>query len=165
MNRSALVLLLAVALLACGRPEIYQSDVPLPESGWVRGLRPTFCFGITDTVTPHDVFIDVRHTGDYAYSDLYLFVDIIAPDGRILRDTVECLLADPMGRWYGRGTGFVFADRFKAHVLYKLGDRFPRTGRYCLRMEQAMRTDTLHDVLDIGINIAPSQAAPPPPRR
>jgi len=158
--RSVPVLLFALAIAGCGRTEIYQSDVSLPKEGWERTLRPAFCFGITDTVTPHDVFIDVRHTGDYAYSDLYLFVDILTPDGRVLRDTVECLLADPMGRWYGRGTGFIFADRFKAHVLYKLNNRFPRMGRYCLRMEQAMRTDTLLHVLDLGISIAPSQAAP-----
>ena len=24
---------------------------------------------------------------------------------------VECLLADPTGRWYGKGTGFIFANR------------------------------------------------------
>lgn len=158
MNRALIPLLLLVTLAACGRTEIYQSDVPLPAHGWHNVYAPTFCFGITDTVSHHDVFIDVRHTGDYPYNDLYLFVDLTDPAGRVWRDTVECQLADPMGQWYGRGTGYIFADRFQAHILYRLGDRFPRSGRYCLRLEQAMRHDTLHGVLDVGVSISPSQA-------
>ncbi len=156
--RAVLPVLLLVLLAACGRTEIYQSDVPIPAGGWASSNKPSFCFDITDTVSAHDVFIDVRHTGDYPYNDLYLFVDLEAPSGRTWRDTVECRLADELGQWYGRGTGYIFADRFEAHILYRLGDRFPWAGRYCMRLEQAMRHDTLPGVLDVGISIEPSRS-------
>ena len=106
----------------------------------------------------HDLFIDVRHTGDYQFSSLYVFLDLEGPEDRRIRDTVECLLADPTGQWYGKGTGFIFAHReYDTHVLYKLRNRFPAIGRYTIRLEQAMRTEELKGVLDIGISVERSQ--------
>ena len=96
-------------------------------------------------------------TGEYPFSDLFLFVDLEGPRGRALRDTVECLLADPTGRWYGKGLGFIFADRYQAHVLYKLNNRFPASGRYSIKLEQAMRTEVLEGVLDVGVSVERSK--------
>ena len=144
-------------LVACDQGVVYQSDVPVPNGAWERSLVPEFEFTITDTVNKHDLFIDIRHSGDYPYSDLFLFVDLNGPGGRHLRDTVECLLADPTGRWYGKGTGYIFADRYQAKVLYKLGNRFPAAGRYAIKLEQAMRTESLPGVLDVGVSVERSR--------
>lgn len=145
--------MLLVLLTSCSETPVFQADVPIPDGEWARGSKPAFRFTITDTVSRHDLYIDVRHSGDYLFSDLFLFVDLEGPEGRKVRDTVECLLADPTGRWYGKGAGFIFADRYQAHVLYKLGNRFPAAGEYSVTLEQAMRTDTLHGVLDIGVSV------------
>ena len=67
---------------------------------------------------------------------------------------MECLLADPTGRWYGKGTGFIFANRaVDAKVLYKTGNRFPAAGHYVIRLEQAMRTERLEGVMDVGVSV------------
>jgi len=150
--------LLAVAcvcliLSACTDHVVFQQDVQVPEGGWSRSFTPEFTFQVTDTVLQHDLYIDLRHTGDYPFSDLFLFVDLYGPNDRHLRDTVECLLADPTGRWYGKGTGFIFADRIKAHVLYKLKNRFPAAGSYTIKLEQAMRTELLAGVIDVGVSV------------
>jgi gliding motility-associated lipoprotein GldH len=143
----------ALLLVGCAGNVVYQDSVPVPDGAWDRALAPEFAFDITDTISEHNVYIDVRHTGDYPFSDLFLFVDLWGPGDRHLRDTVECLLADPMGRWYGKGTGFLFADRHEAKVLYRLHKKFPTSGRYSIRLEQAMRTEKLPGVLDVGISV------------
>ncbi len=153
--RSWIVLLVLVT--GCTDRVVYQSDIPIPAGSWNRDLRPEFSFEVMDTVNRHDLYIDIRHTGDYPFQDLFLFVDLSGPDGRHLRDTVECLLADPGGRWYGKGQGFIFADRIQAHVLYKMRNRFPASGRYTVQLEQAMRTEELKGVLDVGISVERSQ--------
>jgi len=147
-----------VALLAgCAGNVVYQDSIPVPDGAWDRSLAPEFSFDIADTINQHDVYIDVRHTGDYPFSDLFLFVDLNGPGGRHLRDTVECLLADPMGRRYGKGTGFLFADRHDAKVLYRLHNKFPAAGRYTIRLEQAMRTEQLPGVIDVGVSVERSK--------
>lgn len=157
MNRILCGLLVAAFFASCSEPPVFQSDVPVPEGVWDRSFKPTFSFDVADTVVKHDVFIDVRHTGEYPFSDLFLFVDLTGPGGRTARDTVECLLADPSGQWFGKGLGFIFADRYQAKVLYKLGNRFPASGRYSITLEQAMRTEKLEGVLDIGISVERSK--------
>lgn len=144
-------------LTACAEGVIYQQDEPIPEGIWQRSFTPEFTFDIADTVGRYDVFIDLRHTGDYAFSDLYLFVHLEGPGGREMRDTVQCLLADPLGKWYGKGVGFLVADRYQANVLYKLRNRFPAAGRYSIRLEQAMRTEELNGVIDVGVSVERSK--------
>lgn len=148
---------MALLLTGCSDHVVFQAGTAIPGSGWHRDLVPEFAFEMTDTIGKHDLYIDIRHTGDYPFSDLFLFVDLHGPGGRHLRDTVECLLADPSGRWYGKGLGFIFADRYKAHVLYKLGNRFPASGRYTIHLEQAMRTEELPGVIDVGISVERSR--------
>jgi gliding motility-associated lipoprotein GldH len=150
-------IVLAVLLASCSDQVVFQADVPVPDEAWDRSFTPEFSFEVNDTIRHHDLYIDVRHTGDYPFSDLFLFVDLHGPDDRHLRDTVECLLADPTGRWYGKGTGFIFADRFEAHVLYKLKNRFPASGRYTIKLEQAMRTEKLPGVIDVGVSVERSK--------
>jgi len=145
-------------LCGCADDVVFQGDAPIPDGAWSNMLKPAFTFSITDTLSKHDVYIDVRHTNDYAYSNLYLFVALEGPGGRSKRDTVECLLADPMGRWLGKGTGFIMASRTRdAKVLYKLGNRFPANGEYTIRLEQAMRDDPLPGIIDVGVSIERSK--------
>jgi len=154
MRAAGLIMGVGLLLAGCADHVVHSSDVPVPNGAWERSFTPTFEFDITDTVNTHNLFIDIRHTGDYPFSDLYLFVDVHGPGGRHLRDTVECLLADPTGRWYGKGTGFIFANRaVDAKVLYKTGNRFPSAGHYVIRLEQAMRTERLEGVMDVGVSV------------
>jgi gliding motility-associated lipoprotein GldH len=150
-------LVAAFLLASCSDNVVFQADLPVPEGVWDRSYVPEFTFEVVDTVQHHDLYIDVRHTGDYPFSDLFLFVDLHGPNDRHLRDTVECLLADPTGRWYGKGTGFIFADRFEAHVLYKLKNRFPAAGQYTVKLEQAMRTEQLPGIIDVGVSVERSK--------
>jgi gliding motility-associated lipoprotein GldH len=153
-------LAVALGLVACtDEPPVFQADVPVPGGAWARAFSPAFTFHVADTLHEHDVYIDLRHTGDYPYSDLYLFVHLQRPDGKQLRDTVLCPMADPTGKWFGTGTGWLFADRYKAHVLYKFRNRFPVRGEYAVRIEQAMRVDPLAGIVDVGLAV--ERSAPP----
>ena len=153
MNRGPVIVLLAMLLTACGQGIVYQSDTEVPDGKWSQAWQPEFAFDITDTVNAHDVFIDLRHTGDYPFSDLYLFSTVTGPGLPSAHDTVECLLADPSGRWYGKGLGYIKS----AHVLYKLNKRFPKAGRYSIQLEQGMRVDPLEGVIDVGISVEKSR--------
>lgn len=150
-------MIMGALLAGCGDHVVFQEDARTPQGVWERGWDPQFAFDVQDTVTPHDVYLDVRHTGDYPFSNLYTFVRLTGPDGGQHTDTVECTLADPTGRWYGKGTGFIRSDRFDAHVLYKLRNRFPRKGRYTLTLEQAMRVEKLDGIIDVGVSVERSR--------
>jgi gliding motility-associated lipoprotein GldH len=156
-RKSLLFIPLAALFFACGKGVVFQADAPIPDERWVNTYKPEFTFDVTDTVTEHDVYIDIRHTGDYDFSDLWLFSTINGPGLKPVRDTAMCVLARPTGEWLGKGLGFIFSDRFEAHVLWKVGNRFPRTGRYTIQLEQAMRVDTLAGIIDVGVSVERSK--------
>lgn len=145
-------------LTACTGQVVFQQDAQVPEGIWQRNWKPAFAFDMEDTTMACDFYIDIRHTGEYPYSNLYLFTTMEGPAGKTSTDTVECTLADATGRWYGKGTGFIFSNRFKAHVLYRMGDRFPEPGTYRFTLEQAMRSEALEGVIDVGISVERTRA-------
>lgn len=149
--------IVVVLLLAgCTRGVVFQQDAPVPDGEWDRAWVPAFAFDISDTLSPHDIYLDIRHTGDYPFSNIYVFATLTGPNGHSLTDTVECTLADATGRWYGTGAGFIHSDRVQAHVLYRTRNTFPVSGRYTIRLEQAMRTEKLEGVIDVGVSIESS---------
>ncbi len=72
-------------VVGCSDEVVFQADVPVPGGAWTRSFTPEFAFDIADTLAQHDVYIDVRHTGDYPFSNLFLFVDLSGPGGRTAR--------------------------------------------------------------------------------
>ena len=154
MKPITLLILLACTMMAgCSGRVVFQQDEQVPGGIWSRTWKPQFAFDITDTLSQRDIYLDIRHTGEYRFSNIYIFTTLEGPGGRSFTDTVECTLADPTGRWYGKGTGFIFSDRFQAHVLYRMNNRFPRSGHYVFILEQAMRTDSLSGVIDVGVSV------------
>lgn len=155
MKTAGLAALLAggLVLAGCAGNVIFQEDAKVPGGTWNRSWKPQFTFDVQDTLAERNIFLDLRHTGDYPFSNIYLFTTLDGPGGRLYTDTVECTLADPGGRWYGKGAGFIFSDRVKAHVLYRMNNRFPRAGRYTLTVEQAMRTNDLPGIIDVGVSV------------
>lgn len=154
MKTFTLILVLACLMMAgCTDHVVFQQDEQVPGGTWARTWKPQFAIDITDTLSQRDIYLDIRHTGDYRFSNIYIFTTLEGPGGHSFTDTVECTLADPTGRWYGKGTGFIFSDRFQAHVLYRTNNRFPRSGRYVFTLEQAMRTDSLEGVIDVGVSV------------
>ena len=140
-------------LSACSDALVHSETRQVPGSVWDRSWKPEFTFDIADTVGKHDTYLDIRHTGSYPYSELYLFVTLKRPDGHVYIDTVQCPLSDANGRWYGEGLGFIRSERFDAHILYKYGNRFPQPGRYSVTLEQAMRVEKLEGVVDVGVSV------------
>ena len=68
----------------------------------------------------HDVQLGLLHSEDYPFSNLYLFLRLDYPNGRTLRDTLECTLAASSGKWLGDGSHWI--DR---QVSYQRGVGFP----------------------------------------
>ena len=104
---------------------------------------------VTDTTALYNFYIDIRHTGKYRYSNLYLFMQTQFPNGTYTRDTLEITLATPEGKWLGKGWGGIKED----HVPVRSKFRFPAAGKYEFMIWQGMRTDTLRAVRSVGIDI------------
>ncbi|MGB6037283.1 MAG: gliding motility lipoprotein GldH, partial [Cryomorphaceae bacterium] len=85
---------------------------------------------------------------------LYVFVKTIFPNGKSSKDTVGIILADATGRWIGDGGGYLNSSSHLSNtIMYQYNRRFPLSGTYRFEIEQAMRTDTLVGIKNIGLRI------------
>jgi gliding motility-associated lipoprotein GldH len=145
----SLILTAAITLLSCGDQRFFEEYVSIPGAEWKASERARFEVAIEDTAAHYDFFINIRNTGAYPYSNLFMFINTYFPDGRASRDTVEIFLADAEGRWLGQGSGGIWDNR----VLFRRNVLFPMSGTYRFEIEQAMRLETLPEIMDVGLRI------------
>jgi len=144
-----LAVLLSVILSGCDSSLVFEKNERIPSATWSSEQILEFPVEITDTLQPHNIYINIRNQNDYPLSNLFLFITITSPDGLHNRDTVQCFLAEPSGKWLGKGFGNVWSNRFS----YKTNVRFPVGGIYNFHLEQAMRLEKLPGISDVGLRI------------
>jgi gliding motility-associated lipoprotein GldH len=144
-----LLFFIGFLVCSCQTPAFFEQNSSINNSVWNVQDKLIFDFQIEDTLAFYDLYINVRNTGKYKFSNLYIFSDTKFPDGEIYRDTIECILADLSGRWLGSGIGDVFDNR----ILYKPNVHFNIAGQYQITFEQAMRQPELSEIMDVGLRI------------
>lgn len=147
--RSFFWILIALFAISCSRTTIYDLSVDVNNETWNRDSLAVFDININDTSQSYNIIVNIRNTVEYRYQNLYIFADIIAPNGAVQRDTIECFFADNAGRWLGRGHGALRDNRF----LYRSGVRFANSGNYKFQFQQAMRVQSLQGIANVGIRI------------
>ena len=103
---------------------------------------------ISDTISMHNIYLQVRHTVEYPMSNLYMLVHVKAPSGQHLTDTINMVMASPDVKWTGRGNGNIR----ELMLLYRKQTKFRVPGTYVFTLEQAMRQAEL-PVTDLGVLI------------
>jgi gliding motility-associated lipoprotein GldH len=149
MNKILILLGLVVTIASCSedKKKVYEEIYSIPSDGWQASKPLKWDMPVTDISKSYDILLHVRNTGQYAYSNLWLFIETKSPKGNSLRDTLEIVLADDQGRWLGEGISNI------NHLLvpYKENILFPLIGIYQVTITQAMREEDLKNILDIGV--------------
>lgn len=133
----------------CDSNRVFEEYTAIPDQIWSASNIVKYEVDIQDTISPHNFYVNVRNTGAYKFSNLYVFLSIEFPDGKTSVDTVECPLADKTGKWLGSGTGQMKDNQF----LVKYNMRFPLSGTYKFGIEQAMREEDLKEISDVGLRL------------
>lgn len=150
-KQSAAIILLFVIffVFGCDPSREFEENKKIDGNEWDQNTPVVFQVPVTDTAQLYNVYINIRNAGFYRFSNLYLFINTGFPGGQLQRDTLECILAAPDGRWLGEGLGDIWDNR----ILFKKSVQFPQAGEYRFELIQAMRTNPLPGIMDAGIRI------------
>ena len=140
---------LILFLASCDKSVVFEKNISIPDYKWEINNILRLETEITDTVNPHNVYINVRNGSGYEFSNLFLFMTTITPKGLVAHDTLELTLADARGKWLGSGSGDVWDNR----ILFKRDFKFPEAGLWHFELQQAMRVNPLPQVMDAGMRI------------
>jgi len=147
--------MIAVTLFfsSCNKNVVFSEYKKFKNYDWAARDKAVFDLEIKDTQTLNNIYLMVRHAESYQYNNLFVFVTTKYPDGKVLTDTMEVILANEKGEWLGSGSG----DIFDFKVPVKKNVRFPLAGKYQFIFEQGMRVDPLPMIMDFGFEIEKSK--------
>src|SRR5574343_90512 len=133
------VLFLAVLFSACDQKRVFESYQSVKDDAWYINQKPSFYLDVTDTTTEHTIYFNIRHTGNYKYSNLFVLFTIQGPKAKAETQRLEFKLAEADGKWLGSGLGDMYSHQIK--VIENI--KFPRKGVYSFSIEQNMRDNHL----------------------
>jgi gliding motility-associated lipoprotein GldH len=143
-------LICLLGLASCAPSGVFEKAISFSNSKWHHTNQPSFQFAITDTLAPYKIFLYLRHTDAYPYSNIWLNIYTQVPGNtKPLSSRIELPLANDEGKWYAQGM-----NEIREHKIPLNGNgtvHFNKTGLYEIQLEQIMRTDPLPEVLSAGI--------------
>jgi len=124
-----------------------MENVSIKDGNWTVKNQIPFRFTVTDTVGIYKVGFNIRHTNAYPQQNIYVFLHTVFPNGILTHDTISIDLFDAEGIPFGKGKRVIELQNYFSRV------RFPMQGEYTMTLEQAMRRDTLPEIISVGLYI------------
>ena len=151
--RSTYLFILTIGILllfmgACDKSMVFDEFHHISDGSWGWDEKLEFEVEAVDTSILYDMLINLRHSTDYPFSNLYMFVHVSGPSGQSLTDTINFRLAENSGKWLGKGLG----NSREIGFLYRKNTAFPQSGKYHFVIEQAMRQPEI-PVTEVGLRI------------
>lgn len=152
MQRLLVLMITLLGFTACQNDTIFEQVVKPEAETWLYHTPAEFDFSIQDTSIRYDFLLDIKHSEDYPFQNLYTKIKTSFPDATTQEDVVSLELADKLGLWEGKcRAGYCFLT-----IALQEGARFALLGDYSLDFEQFTRTDSLPGVAELTLRITPS---------
>jgi len=151
---------LLLGVTSCDSKRVFDEYKSVPNK-WHKDSIIEFNITPPDSITPYNLFVNIRNTSDYKYSNLFLIVEMNFPNGKVVNDTLEYLMTKPNGAFLGTG----FSDVKENKLWYKEGVIFSEIGEYKVKIQHAMRengnikgVENLEGITDIGFRVEQTQS-------
>jgi gliding motility-associated lipoprotein GldH len=155
MHKPLAVFIILMSFCSCDPDRVYDSYQSTP-SFWGKDALVEFDVPVPDTLHDYNLFINIRNTGAYPFSNLFLITEMEFPNHSKVTDTLEYEMTEPDGSWKGSG----FSDVKENKLWYKEQVRFPVLGACKVRIGHAMRKngsaygiDQLQGITDVGFRV------------
>ncbi len=155
IRKISLLFCVGFFLQSCNYDVLYDQYQIIENTVWEKDKEYYFTFMVEDIDVPYDITLEIRNNNQYPYQNLWLFYGEERPVGALKRDTVECVLADDYGKWYGQGISL-----FQLSIPLRQNYRFTHKGQYTFSFRQGMRNDELKGIQEIGLKVMKSVNAP-----
>ena len=131
------------------KKEVIDQNTEVPNHNWTYVNKFGFDAKIDDEKLAYNLYINLRVTAGYKYSNLFVLISRNGPDKKPSVTRFELTLANPDGEWLGKGAGNLYTYQLPFLTNYK----FPEKGNYHFYIEQNMRDNPLREVSDVGMRV------------
>ncbi|MFD2144454.1 gliding motility lipoprotein GldH [Mucilaginibacter antarcticus] len=133
LNYITLALLAAIMLAGAGCTDpnaVIDTNTQISNRNWAYTNKLKYIVNITDAQAPYNLYLNLRVTGDYKYSNMFVLVQQTNPANAATKlSTIgtryEVRLANPDGEWLGEGSGNIYSYQTAFKRNYKFLPRAP----------------------------------------
>ncbi len=148
--KTLFLLMSLLGLISCqDTVTIADTNAEFEKRNWSYSQKISIPVKIEATDISYNLYLNLRHSAGYKYSNIFIIIHIIGPDGKKVTERREFKLALADGEWLGSGSGNMYSYQIKFKENYK----FPVKGTYIFELEQNMRDNPLDHVSDVGIRV------------
>lgn len=139
-------------LLSCDADRVYEQYQDFDNRSWAVTEIPEFEFTIDNPNEKYNLYINVRNSSDYPNARFFFTYYFQDSTGMVLKQELktEVLFDYKTGKPFGSsGIGDIYDHQFS--ILNN--HQFNHAGRFKVKFEQFMRTDTLAGILAVGLRV------------
>ena len=149
LQKLLFVFLPVILLCSCGKNYLYNQQQSIANQSWTDSDTLNFQFNIPDTTKIYNILLDIQHSPEYAFQNMYVEIYTAFPSGDRIREMVSLELANRTGAWYSNCSG----SRCLLEIPIQENAFFNQAGEYMITVKQFMRKNPLDGVQEIGLKI------------
>ena len=138
-----------MALASCDKQVLMEENQSIKDFNWAYEDVKTFTADIADTAITYNISVNIRHSFQFDWRNVWVNIETVFPDGHKFTKRVNLLLSEPDGHWYAKCLG----DNCDLQVPIQQNAYFPQPGEYTFRIWQDMRVNPLPRIKSIGLRI------------
>lgn len=140
---------LCILLTACDKTRLFEENQQVNDYKWNYTDAKTFAAEVTDTTAHYNIYVNVRHSFQFEWRNVWVKIQTTFPDGKTLEKRVNLVLSEPDGHWFGSCLG----DNCDLQVPIQQSALFPQPGKYSFKLTQDMRVNPLGFIKSVGLRI------------
>ncbi len=148
----AFFVVLFFATISC-ESSIYDQTIRFENGNWEESNPITFEFEIQDTAKQYDIFLEVNHSTDYSYQNLYCLVESYSPLGLAQRQVNSLELSSKKGKW----TGSCNSETCTRKIPFITRSVFDIHGSYKIQLTQYTRNNPLSGINSLRLIVEPTK--------
>ncbi|MBL7777234.1 MAG: gliding motility lipoprotein GldH [Chitinophagales bacterium] len=145
----AFVAVLSLTLNSCDKSVIKEENQTVDGNQWSYDNPKLFAVTITDTTQHCNIYINIRHSFQFEWRNMWVNIETTFPDSTVYSKRVNLPMSEPDGVWYGKCLG----DNCDLQVPIQQNAVFPQMGTYTFKIKQDMRANPIGYVKSVGMRI------------
>ena len=136
-------------LYSCQTDVLYTETIEIPNASWVDSQKLSFEFDVEDSTVLYQLVVNLKHSVEYAYENLYVNIRTVYPNGKIIEDPLSLEMADHAGRWFGQCN----SKTCTLNIMLQEKALFRPKGHYQIIFEPYMREQPIKGIHSIGLSV------------
>lgn len=151
MKKQIFIFLIISTLFSCNVKNDFAGIVSIPVSGWQAGKVLEYPIEIKEKGNTLDFIYQVQYDPEFSWENIWLNYQLTGPGGdTLIRSTDNLFLFEPGS---GRPIGSGCKERLYLNAYFLRNVKLRQTGKYHLRVQHFMRTDTLKGIQALGLRL------------